>query len=108
MNNQASVWRWLDRSFLLALILHNIQSRCFQLVLVLELMMVGPTALYKFCNQIAVVFYDFSWSRKLPIRKLILIMPAWTCLRQLVKMLTKLSFYNRRSAASKQPTTHAD
>lgn len=29
MNNQASVWRWLDRSFLLALILHNIQNVIF-------------------------------------------------------------------------------
>ncbi len=66
------------------------------------------TALYKFCNQIAAIFYDFSWSRKLPIHKLILIMLAWTRLRQLIKMLTKRSFDNRRSAAFKQPTTHTD
>lgn len=32
-----------------------------------------PTALYKFCNQIAAVFYDFSWPRKLTIHKLILL-----------------------------------
>ena len=67
-----------------------------------------PTAPYKFYNQIAAVFYDFSWSRKLPIRKLILIMPAWTRLRQLVKMHAKRSSDNRRSATFKRPTTHAD